>query len=196
LLTKKIACQTRPACLVDSNMSGQPLHHPGNSNRRRRVCPPQGLTALSGNTSDASDTVCACRPGRVLQARTKCRRLDVCTTYRRQLFCCFSLPLLRENAGCDGESGREISSGVCLLISRTQRLVFGLTVAWGWRRAGGDASEPCKSFAGRASRGPCACACAVLRRSLGAFFVCRRAADYLGCAGFVSEDRPQRVGIH
>lgn len=146
-------------------MSGQPLHHPGNSNRRRRVCPPQGLTALSGNTSDASDTVCTCRPGRVLQARTKCRRLDVCTTYRRQLFCCFSLPLLRDNAGCDGESGHEISSGVCLLFSRTQRLVFGLTVAWGWRRAGGDASEPCKSFAGRASRGPCACACAVLRRS-------------------------------
>jgi hypothetical protein len=52
-------------------------------------------------------------------ARKTEQSADACTTYRRQLFCCFSLPLLRDNAGCDGESGHEISSGVCLLFSRT-----------------------------------------------------------------------------
>ena len=80
--------QTRSACLVDYSFKdarqscrGNPfilaatvIAGAGGGCVRRRVS--LQCRALSGNTSDASDTVCACRPGRnSTQDRTECRRL-------------------------------------------------------------------------------------------------------------------------
>lgn len=74
MLTKQIECQTRPdqasvsrRLLVQRRqtiMSGQPLHPVNNSNRRKQeagvsAAGSQCTRALSGNTGDASDSVCA-----------------------------------------------------------------------------------------------------------------------------------------
>jgi len=117
---------TRP----DADRHGRATPSSQEHNRRRRVCPPQGLTALamSGNTSDALDMLRMS----FRAARTECRRL---CNHRRQLSSCFSLPFSARECGMRWrKGGREISSGMCSLISRTRRLVFGLQAT-----GGGDA---------------------------------------------------------
>ena len=54
------------------------------------------LSGESGNTSDASDIVCvwSSRENTQVSPEWTAERPDACTTYRRQLLRCFSLPLL------------------------------------------------------------------------------------------------------
>lgn len=145
---------------------------------------------MHSNTSDASDMVAPCRPAAQGSAE---QNAEAGTTSSSSAVCAVSsllrLPCPRENAGGNGESGREISGGVCLLISRTWRLVFGLQST-----GGGDGGVQCKSFAARLKGSSCALcvaasAEAVGRRSLGHFFVCRR------CAGFVSAHRTPEPAV-
>lgn len=154
-MSSKMDGQTRAACLVDSSRRE---HSQGNPfSQQQATDDEQGGGRVRCRVSKkCTHSPCLETPATPQtwfacvaqgQRRTESRRrwYDIVVS----CVCDPSLatpPRLRDNAGCDGEGGREISSGMCLLIARTRRLVFGLQASRGWRRSG-DAA--CKSFAVR-----------------------------------------------
>ena len=189
----------------DADMSGQPLHP---SNRhvgagggcvRRRVSLPSSL--VWKHQRRLRHVCTRSRPGRAKHAskpQTECRRrrrlYDVSSSAVDAVFPCH---YMRGDAGYAGyameKGGREISSWYVLVdLSHTA------TCVWLASRLGVETVRvemhlsPCKSFAGRALRGPL-CLCLVPVRLSEHSLFAGGGGGISMCADFVSEDRPLAV---
>jgi hypothetical protein len=136
------------------------------------VCPPQGLTPC---LETAARRLGHClrvvgRPGRARKQASPEQSADHDQTLvRRIVVSCYAVSpyhcsLLRDNAGCDGASGREISSWRVLVdLSHAATCVWLASLAQspgGGDGAGGDAPEPMQVIRWTRPEGSlCLCLC-------------------------------------